>query len=124
MISRPKTHVNQKVVFSNPANGAKLVERDAFTIFSKPEVIIPNETTVTLMSSNTFKGLPLRWMQPGKGVLIRDAGQVTFDVTLVIDLDTGDVISFEEEISNVKGPHPFLDLTDEEFADIFCGALA
>lgn len=118
-----KEHVNVHVVFTNPETGAAFLERDAFTVFSDPVSETVEDDILTVRFSDTFKGLPLKWMQPGNGVLIRDAGQVTFEVTIVIDLMTGEEISFDEQISIVKGPHPFLDLSFEETDAIGCGAL-
>jgi hypothetical protein len=48
---------------------------------------------------------------------------VTFTVTVVIDLATDEVISFEETISNLNGPHPSLTQPDNETMEIFCEAL-
>jgi hypothetical protein len=117
-----KDHQNFEAIYS--AGGKRLIERDGFTVFFTPETQSVEGSILTITFSETFKGLPLKWMQPGNGVLIRDAGRVTFDYTVVIDLDTGEEISFEQEVSDVKGPHPFLDLTQQELLDILCGALA
>jgi hypothetical protein len=56
-------------------------------------------------------------------VVLLDAGTVTFTVTVVIDLATDEVISFEETISNLHGPHPSLTQPDNETMEIFCEAL-
>ena len=41
-------------------------------------------------------------------------GSVTFNATLVIDLDTDEVVSFEETLSDVHGPHPSLTKPESE----------
>jgi hypothetical protein len=56
-------------------------------------------------------------------VVLLDAGTVTFTVTVVIDLATDEVISFEETISNLHGPHPSPTQPDSETMEIFCEAL-
>lgn len=121
-----KLHVNVDIQTVDPGTGAILLrEKDALNVFSEPVVEILDETagTLTIMFEDTVTGNPFKWLVPGEGVLIRDAGQVTFSGTVVIDLATGDVISFDEEIS-IKGPHPGLDLSEEEILAIFCGAMA
>ena len=122
-----KTHVNVNIQSVDPDTGAILLrEKDTLNIFSEPVVEILDEAagTLTIIFEDTVKGNPFKWLVPGEGVLILDAGQVTFSATLVIDLATGDVISFDEAISNIKGPHPALDSSEEEFLAIFCGAMA
>jgi hypothetical protein len=75
------------------------------------------------MFEDTFRGVPLKWRVPGEGVVLLDAGTVTFNATLVIDLATDEVISFEETLSDLHGPHPSLTQPDSETTDIFCAAM-
>lgn len=122
-----KVHLNEHIVSTDSATGSLLlVTRNAFNIFSEPveEIVDENAGTLTLIFDDIFVGLPLRLMVPGEGVLLRDAGVVRFVATVVLDLETGEEISFTEEIIELHGPHPFLDLSDEEFAEIFCGAMS
>jgi hypothetical protein len=42
---------------------------------------------------------------------------------VVIDLATDEVISFEETLSDLHGPHPSLTQPDDETTDIFCEAM-
>lgn len=122
-----KVHVNENIVSTDSATGSVLlVIRNAFNVFSEPveEIVDEDAGTLTLIFDDTFVGLPLRWMVPGEGVLLRDAGVVRFVATVVLDLETGEEISFTEEITELHGPHPFLDLSDEEVAAIFCGAMS
>lgn len=122
-----KLHLNQKIVSTDSATGSLLfIERIAFNVFSEPveEIVEEEAGTLTLIFDDTFVGLPLRWMVPGQGVLLRDAGVARFVATVVLDLETGEEISFTEEITELHGPHPSLDLSDEEVAGIFCGAMS
>lgn len=120
-----RTHVNAHIVSTDPMGKVLLVERNAFNVFSEPVVEIIDEEagTLTVMFEDTFRGVPLKWRVPGQGVILLDAGTVTFTVTLVIDFDTGDVISFEEAISDMHGPHPFLTEPESEIIALFCGAM-
>jgi hypothetical protein len=122
-----KLHLNEDIVSTDSATGSVLlVVRNAFNVFSEPveEIVDEDAGTLTLIFDDTFVGLPLMWMVPGEGVLIRDAGVVRFVATVVLDLETGEEISFTAEITELHGPHPFLDLSDEEIAGIFCGAMS
>jgi hypothetical protein len=119
-----RTHFNTDIVSTDPDTGeVLLVERNAGNSFSEPAVEIFDEEagTLTLMFEDTFRGVPFKWRVPGEGVILLDAGSVTFNTTLVIDLDTGEVISFEDTLSDVHGPHP--SLTDSERLEIFCEAM-
>jgi hypothetical protein len=121
-----RTHVNAHIVSSDPDTGeVLLVERTSSNIFSEPEVEILDEEagTLTLMFEDTYRGVPFKWRVPGQGVVLLDAGTVTFNTTLVIDLATDEVISFEETLSDLHGPHPSLTQPDSETLDIFCAAM-
>jgi hypothetical protein len=121
-----RTHFNDDIVSTDPATGeVLLVERNSGNVFSEPVVEIIDEEagTLTLMFEDTFRGVPLKWRVPGEGVVLLDAGTVTFNATLVIDLATDEVISFEETLSDLHGPHPSLTQPDSETLDIFCEAL-
>ena len=120
------SHVNFAVNSVDAETGAvRLYERDGFTVFSEPvlETIDEVAGTLTLVFEETHKGTPLKWLIPGEGVILLGAGQVTFTATMVIDLATGEEISFEQEFSGVRGPHPALDLTRDEAIAAFCGAM-
>ncbi|HKX74507.1 MAG TPA: hypothetical protein VJR05_03875 [Acidimicrobiia bacterium] len=115
----------QAVSFDPSTGDVLLAERDAGMTFSDPviETIDEEAGTLTIMFSDTVKGNPLKWVIPGEGVIILDAGQVTISGTVVFDLATGEVLFADVQISNVKGPHPFIDLTEEETLAMFCGAM-
>ena len=121
-----RAHFNDDIRTTNPVTGeVLLVERNSGNVFSEPPVEIIDEEagTLTLMFEDTFRGVPFKWRVPGQGVILLDAGSVTFNATLVIDLATDELISFEETLSDVHGPHPSLDMTDSELTDIFCEAM-
>ena len=121
-----RTHFNDHIVATNPATGeVLLVERNSGNVFSEPVVETVDEEagTLTVMFEDTFRGVPFKWRVPGEGVILLDAGTVTFTGTVVIDLATDEVISFEETISDLHGPHPSLSLSESEFIALFCEAL-
>ncbi len=121
-----RSHVNDHIVSSDPATGeVLLVERSSSNVFSEPAVEVFDEEagTLTLMFEDTIRGVPLKWRVPGEGVVLLDAGTVTFNATLVIDLATDEVISFEVTFSDLHGPHPSLTQPESETLDIFCEAL-
>lgn len=121
-----RTHFNDDIVSTDPDTGeVLLVERNSGNVFSEPVVEIIDETagTLTVMFEDTFRGVPFKWRVPGEGVILLDAGTVTFTGTVVIDLATNEVLSFEETISNLHGPHPSLTQPDNETLEIFCEAL-
>lgn len=121
-----RTHFNDHIVATNPATGeVLLVERNSGNVFSEPVVETVDEEagTLTVMFEDTFRGVPFKWRVPGEGVILLDAGTVTFTGTVVIDLATDEVISFEETISDLHGPHPSLSLPESEIIALFCEAL-
>jgi hypothetical protein len=121
-----RTHVNDHIASSDPATGeVLLVERNSTNVFSEPVVEIFDEEagTLTVMFEDTYRGAPIKWRVPGEGVILLDAGTVTINLTLVIDLATDEIISFEETFSDLHGPHPSLTQPDSEQMEIFCGAM-
>ena len=104
-----------KNTLTNPANGAKVIIH-----FAGP-------FTATLVSENedggftelqTFKGLPEQIKTAHGGVLLRDAGYVTFLRTFD---ENGDLVSSEVVVE--KGPHPDLDSDFEAFCEVTVDAL-
>jgi hypothetical protein len=90
------------------------------------ETFDPQTQLVTLVFEETTVGNPDKWLIPGVGVLVMDAGLITWTVTVVIDTSTDEVVS--EDFSNVTihGPHPIFEngfsYTDEQLAEV-CAAL-
>ena len=121
-----RTHFNDDIVTTDPDSGdVLLIERNSGNVFSEPvaELIDEEAGTLTVMFEDTFRGVPLKWRVPGEGVILLDAGTVTFTGTVVIDLATDEVIFFEETLSDLHGPHPSLTQSDNETTDIFCEAM-
>ena len=121
-----RTHFNADITATDPDTGeVLLVERDSGNVFSEPVVEIIDEEagTLTVMFEDTVRGVPFKLRIPGEGVILLDAGSVTFTGTVVIDLATDEVISFEETFSDLRGPHPSLTMPEDEIFDLFCGAL-
>lgn len=121
-----RVHFNDDIVLTDPDTGeVLLVERNSANVFSQPVVEIIDEEagTLTVMFEDTFRGVPFKWRIPGGGVILLDAGTVTFTGTVVIDLATDEVISFEETISDLHGPHPSLSQPESVTVEIFCDAL-
>jgi len=99
------------------ANGKAVVVQFA-NQFVEGEPIV-DEAAGTITFVTTYKGLPEKIKTPGGGVLLRDAGIITFADTF--DLVTGELISSE---TVVKGPHPEADSDFSLFCEVFTEALA
>lgn len=86
----------------------------------------PATGLVTLVFEDTFRGNPEKWLIPGIGVIARDAGFISWTVTVVIDTSTDELVS--EDLTNVviHGPHPIFEndfsLSSEQLAKV-CDAL-
>lgn len=119
-----RLHVNYDWIMFNPANGATVIETGAFNVTTPPvmELVDENLGTLTLIFEETTMGVPLKWRQPGVGVLLRDAGTVNFQLTLMFDLSTEELLD-ESFSADTNGPHPSLFMSEPEMADIICGAL-
>lgn len=121
-----RTHVNSHIVSTDPDTGeVLLVERNSANVFSEPvmETVDEEAGTLKVMFEDTHRGVPLKWRVPGEGVILLDAGTVTFTGTVVIDLATDEIISFDETISDLHGPHPSLTEPESEINALFCGAM-
>jgi hypothetical protein len=105
-------HFRTNNEFYSPDTGETLLRRDAATLrgFSE-EVFNPEDEILTIMFDDTFVGLPAQWSKRGEGVLLRDAGSVRFQGTVVLDFSGGEepIELFFEEMQTVRGPHPELD---------------
>ena len=123
-----RTHLNFEIVYADPETGDVLaIERDAETFFDDAplsETVDEDAGTRTVVFESTLAGLPFRAIVPGEGVLLRDAGRITFLTTVVFDLATGEELSFEEEVTDVRGPHPFIELTPEERIALLCSVVS
>ena len=121
-----RTHLNVSGGSVSSATGeVLLVERTSTTTFSQPEIQIIDEEaeTLTQIFEDTIRGVPFKWRVPGEGVVLLDAGTVTLHVTVVSDLATEELISFDVEITDVHGPHPALTQPESELIEIFCAAM-
>jgi hypothetical protein len=122
-----RRHLNIEFTWSDPQTGHVLfVERDAETFFEVPisETVDQQAGTLTIVFEARITGLPLKGIVSGDGVLIRDAGWITQLVSIVLDLETGEEISLDEEFLDFRGPHPFAELTVAERVALFCTALS
>ena len=119
-----RQHINYDWIMFNPANGSTVIESAAFNWITPPVMELVDEElgTLTWIFEDTFIGLTHKWRQPGVGVLLRDAGTMTFQLTLVFELNTMELL---DESFNImaNGPHPFTFMSDPERAEIICGAL-
>jgi hypothetical protein len=104
-------------VFTSTATG-KSVQISAADQVTSRGPIDNGDGTLTVI--NTFKGLPEMLKLPSGPILSRDAGNVTFVITL--DAATGDFIS--QTFTGEKGPHPDLDSGFAQFCDVIVPALS
>ena len=98
-------------------NGKSIIVKFA-NQFVETEIVDEEAGTITIVTR--IRGLPEQIRTPGGGVITRDAGIITFVVT--IDLESDELIS--DEIVEVKGPHPQADSDFELFCEVFTEALA
>lgn len=118
-----RQHLNIEFVSSDPSTGeVVLIERDAETFVQVPisETVDEEAGMVTLVYETKIAGLPIKGRVPGEGVVIRDAGWIIEIATVVLDLHTGEQLSVQAEFTDVRGPHPFSELTPEERDALFC----
>jgi hypothetical protein len=98
-------------------NGKSVIVQFANQFFEGEPII--DESAGTITFATTFKGLPELIKTPHGGVLLRDAGVITFVDTF--DLETFDLISSE---IIVHGPHPEAESDFELFCEVITAALA
>jgi hypothetical protein len=97
-------------------DGRQVVQHFA-NLFIVEELVDEAAGTLTLFF--TFKGLPNMLKSAHGGVVLRDVGIITFKE--VLDLDTGEELSFETIL--IKGPHPEAESDFTIFCDAFVEAL-
>lgn len=116
-------HFGSTFILHSPDTGETLYRTEAAKFSAEPEteVFDPVAETLTISFEDTFTGLPAKWAKRGEGVLLRDAGWVTFEGTVVLDVsgDEPEEISFEETITQ-RGPHPEL---ETDVVAFICDAL-
>lgn len=103
-----RIHVTQQgtVVLSNPATGASLVNQFAVNFRGQgTETVNEDDGTLTITFDNTYAGIPEWWRDGDGNTLVKDRGYARFVGEVVIDLATGELISFDEE-TTFHGPHP------------------
>lgn len=126
-------HVVGKIELTGPeGQGPVIISFSRLFEGSSSESFDPETGLLTLVFNDSFKGNPEKWHAPGVGVIVRDAGVVSFTTTIVIDtkntMDPSDDVLVSEEISDVTvhGPHPIFDngfsLTDDQLA-VVCHVL-
>lgn len=117
-------HINYDWTMFNPVTDKTVIETGAFSVTTPPVMELVDEDlgTLTLIFEDTIKGLAFKWRQPGVGVLLRDAGVITYQLTLVFDMDTTALIDEDFNIFG-KGPHPYSFMSQPDAAAIICGAL-
>jgi len=119
-----RQQINYDWTMFNPVTDKSVIETGAFSITTPPvmELIDEGLGTLTLIFEDTIKGLAFKWRQPGVGVLLRDAGVITYQLTLVYDMDTLDLIDEDFNILS-HGPHPYSFMPQPDAAAIICSAL-
>lgn len=100
-------HVQERVVYRTSAAtihqfGSRNFKGPAETVTERPD------GSTTIEFEDFERGLSIR-LKDANGVIVRDAGNITFDVTITIDPDGEEIFSVE---ADVKGPHPIFDDPD------------
>ncbi len=113
-----KVTTSGRITYTNPATGKSVIVSFAGQRPSGSAPIVDEEAgTITFI--NTFKGLPEKIQTANGGVLLRDAGIITFADTF--DLVTGEFISTETLVN--KGPHPEAESDFALFCEVISSAL-
>lgn len=116
-------HVNFELVWTDLDNGNRLQVSWAENTEIRGTVEIVDGVE-TIDETQVTRGLWEKWQAPGHGVIVRDAGQVTFDRMIMFDAETGEFLGFEEAFAT-KGPHPLIEAGGPfpTYGDAICGAL-
>jgi hypothetical protein len=85
-------------------------DREVLTDSVVSETVDEQEGTRTLVLDVDYVGVPFKLRTPGGGVVLIDAGRVERTITLVLDLETGDLISEDVQLDRVAGQWSFLGL--------------
>ena len=103
-------HVTEQgtVVLSNPDTGKTQTRWWRMNLQGQSTETVDENGILTIRFDDTFTGIPERWFGPDGEELIKDRGYANFTGELVIDLATGEVLHFHEDVT-VNGPHPLLE---------------
>lgn len=115
-------HFGSTFVLHSPDTGETLYRTEAAKFQgTETEVFDPEAETLTISWDDTFTGLPVKWSKRGEGVLLRDAGWVNFQGTVVLDVSGPEPVEISfEETTTVRGPHPEL---ETDVLALICDAL-
>lgn len=117
-----------KIEFTGPNGEGPVILSFANAHEGNPvsESFDPATGLLTLVFEDTFVGNPEKWRIPGIGVVVRDAGFLSWTVTVVIDTNTDELVSEEFTDVVIHGPHPIFEngfsFTDDQLAQV-CSAL-
>jgi hypothetical protein len=109
---------SSRAVITNPLNGKSVVLSAAGQFREVTPVV--DETAGTITFLPTVTGLPMKIQTQAGGVLLRDAGLISFADTF--DLETGEFISSQTTVTH--GPHPEAESDFTKSCDVISGALA
>lgn len=87
-----------------------LAQKDREVLIERPvsDTVDERAGTRTVVLEVDYAGVPLRLMKPQGGVVLITAGLLERVVTLVFDLQSGELLSEDIQVSRVAGPHPYL----------------
>lgn len=105
-------HYSASSTLHSPETGETLYRQEVAKVnaLEATEVFDPVAETLTISYDETFTGVPSKWSKRGEGVLLRDAGWVRFQGTVVLDVSGPEPVEISlEETRTVRGPHPELE---------------
>jgi hypothetical protein len=85
-------------------------DREVLTDTVVSETVDQQAGSRTVVLDVDYRGLPFTLHAPGEGVVVLDAGRIVRTVTLVFDLQTGELVSEGVELEQVAGQWSFLGL--------------
>ncbi len=116
-----KVHFNDAVVWASATGTVDL--RSATSIHFQPEEVVENaDGTVTISLPHRQTGMPAKLNAAGSPPVV-DAGWIDWEIQMVVDPGTGDVLDEFELLIDTAGQHPIVE-GDVDFVGFVCDALA
>lgn len=123
-IEYPDGSIFFQSTFTNTLSGpgGSVDTRSSATIHGTPIVVVVDEVAGTVTESYTdlLAGLVNQWRVTRSPPIRHVAGKISVDVTLVFDLETGELLSASEVITNNGGTYT---TPDESTIAMLCDAL-
>lgn len=121
-----RVHENGTIIHTNSETGDRVYETWAATFWVDASESVGEDGLLTIHETVRANGVPIKFSAKGVGTIVRDAGTITFENTIVLDFSLlpGDpLVSFDQEILREGGPHPLFDGINPEEGAALCSAI-